>query len=103
MNAPAPAPQTALIDPALRPALLRGVRVRRDEVRGVWALLAPERVLKLDPVAAAVLSELDGERSFGEITAALAAKYDAPEAQIAADASRLILSLTDRIMAELKP
>ena len=103
MNAPAHAPAATLIDPALRPALLRGVRVRRDEVRGVWALLAPERVLKLDPIAAAVLAELDGERTFGEITAALAAKYDAPEAQIAADASRLILSLTDRIMAELRP
>jgi drug/metabolite transporter (DMT)-like permease len=54
-------------------------------------------------IAAAVLAELDGVRSFGEITAALAAKYDAPEAQIAADASRLIRSLTDRIMAEVRP
>lgn len=101
MNAPAPKPHATLIDPAARPALLRGVRVRRDEVRGVWVLLAPERVLKLDPIAAAVLAELDGKRTFGEITAALAAKYDAPEAQIAADASRLIGSLTDRIMAEV--
>jgi pyrroloquinoline quinone biosynthesis protein D len=103
MNAPAPTPQAVLIDPALRPALLRGVRVRHDDVRGVWALLAPERVLKLDPIAAAVLAELDGIRTFGEITATLAAKYDAPEAQIAADASRLILSLADRIMVELRP
>jgi pyrroloquinoline quinone biosynthesis protein D len=100
---PAPAPQIAPIDPAARPALLRGVRVRHDAVRGAWVLLAPERVLKLDPIAAAVLAELDGVRSFGEITAALAAKYDAPEAQIAADASRLIRSLTDRIMAEVRP
>ncbi|MFT6774328.1 MAG: pyrroloquinoline quinone biosynthesis protein D [Paracoccaceae bacterium] len=92
-----------VIDPAARPALMRGVRVRRDEVRGVWALLAPERVLKLDPIAAAVLAELDGERSFGEITSALAAKYDAPEAQIAADAAKLILALTDRMMAEVRP
>jgi pyrroloquinoline quinone biosynthesis protein D len=101
MNAPAPVPQAALIDPAARPALLRGVRVRHDDVRDAWVLLAPERVLKLDAIAAAVLAELDGKRTFGEITAALAAKYNAPEAQIAADASRLIVSLTDRIMAEV--
>ena len=65
------------------PFLPRGVRLHFDTVRDTWVLLAPERVLKLDAVAAAVLAELDGKRTFGEITAALAAGYNAPEAQIA--------------------
>ncbi|MGG7567145.1 pyrroloquinoline quinone biosynthesis peptide chaperone PqqD [Rhodovulum sp. DZ06] len=99
MSGTAPPP---VIDAAARPALLRGVRVHRDEVRGVWALLAPERVLKLDPIAAAVLSEIDGERTFGEVVQALADKYDAPAERIAADASRLILTLADRVMAEVR-
>ena len=98
-----PAPPPPVIAPGERPALLRGVRVHRDEVRGVWALLAPERVLKLDDVGAAILSELDGARTFGEITATLAARYDAPEDRIAADASRLIRTLCDRVMAEVRP
>lgn len=86
--------------PDCRPALLRGVRVHRDEVRGVWALLAPERVLKLDPIAAAILQECDGARRFDEIVAALAARYDAPADRIAGDASRLLSTLVDRVMAE---
>lgn len=96
----APAAEAALLSPTCRPALLRGVRVHRDEVRGVWALLAPERVLKLDPIAAAILSEIDGERRFEEVVQALSAKYDAPADRIAADASRLIATLCDRVMAE---
>ena len=99
---PASAPPAPVIPLSARPALLRGVRVHRDEVRGVWALLAPERVLKLDDIAAAILSEIDGEKSFGAVVAALAAKYQAPEDRIAADASRLIHTLCDRVMAEVR-
>jgi len=33
------------------PVILRGVRTHFDNVRNVWVLLAPERVLKLDDVA----------------------------------------------------
>ena len=29
------------IDPALKPRLPRGVRLKHDEVRGEWVLLAP--------------------------------------------------------------
>lgn len=100
---PASAPPAPVIPLSARPALLRGVRVHRDEVRGVWALLAPERVLKLDDIAAAILSQIDGEKTFGEVVAALAAKYQAPEDRIAADASRLIQTLCERVMAEVRP
>lgn len=93
---------TALAEDA-RPALLRGVRTQFDPVRGIWVLLAPERVLKLDAVGAAILAETDGQRRFGEIVAILAARFDAPAERIAADAGAFLRSLIERRMAEVAP
>ncbi len=36
----------AKLSGAIRPRLPRGVRLKHDEVRNEWLLLAPERVLK---------------------------------------------------------
>ena len=96
------APEEILPDTA-RPALLSGVRVKHDRVRGTWVLLAPERALKLDPVGHAILSEVDGERPFAEIVETLAARYDAPRARIAGDARAYLVSLIERRMAEARP
>lgn len=85
-----------------RPALLSGVRPKYDPVRGAWVLLAPERMLKLDAIGHAILSEVDGETSFAEIVGRLAAKYDAPPEQIAADARSYLVSLIERRMAEAR-
>ena len=84
------------------PVLPRGVRIHRDKVRDAWVLLAPERAVTLDQVAHAVLSEVDGTRSFGEITDALARKYDAPAAQIASDAAGFLLALRQRRFLEAR-
>ncbi|WP_417209630.1 pyrroloquinoline quinone biosynthesis peptide chaperone PqqD [Antarctobacter sp.] len=78
------------------PVLPRGVRLHFDRVRECWVLLAPERTIVLDAVGHAVLSEIDGTRSFGQITATLAAKYDAPEAQIAEDSAGFLRGLSNR-------
>ncbi|MGM0583306.1 MAG: pyrroloquinoline quinone biosynthesis peptide chaperone PqqD [Pseudomonadota bacterium] len=93
---------SATLPDAARPALLRGVRTRYDSVRGNWVLLAPERALKLDPVAAAILAETDGARSFAEIVDALAAKFDAPRERIAHDARAFLEKLIERRMAEAR-
>ena len=45
-----------------RPRLPRGVRLKRDETRGRWTLLAPERIFEIDDTAATVLELCDGER-----------------------------------------
>lgn len=87
-------PETAV------PRLLRGVRTKFDEVRGIWVLLAPERALKLDQVGAAILAEVDGERAFGEIVDRLAETYKAPRERIAEDAGKFLTSLIERRMAE---
>ena len=41
----------------------RGIKLKRDEVRGAWVLLAPERVIQPNPVAAEILQRLDGNRT----------------------------------------
>ncbi|MEE3098486.1 MAG: pyrroloquinoline quinone biosynthesis peptide chaperone PqqD [Pseudomonadota bacterium] len=97
---PAPAPAAPALAPTARPRLQRGVRVKRDAVRGVPVLLAPERVIRLDPIGAAILAEVDGTRSFAEIVTALAARFDAPPARIEADAGRFLAALVARRMAE---
>lgn len=91
------------MDAAAIPALPRGVRLHFDKVRGSWVLLAPERTVTLDAVAHAILSEIDGTRSFGEITAALAAAYAAPADQIAADSAAFLAGLRDRLFLEVRP
>lgn len=85
------------------PALPRGVRLHFDRVRGTWVLLAPERTVTLDPVGQAILAEVDGRRSFGEITETLAARYAAPRDQIAADSAAFLATLRERLFLELRP
>ena len=85
------------------PYLPRGVRIHRDRVREAWVLLAPERAVSLDAVGHAVLGEIDGTRSFGQITDALAARYDASPEQIAKDAAGFLRALRDRRFLEVRP
>lgn len=84
------------------PVILRGVRTHFDKVRNVWLLLAPERALKLDDVGRAILDEVDGARSFGEITAILAKKYDAPLDRISEDARTYLSGLMARRFVEAR-
>ena len=84
------------------PYLPRGVRLHHDKVRESWVLLAPERAIMLDQIGHAVLTELDGTRSFAEITAALAKKYDAPQEEIAKDSAGFLRALRDRRFLEVR-
>ena len=69
----------------VKPRLPRGVKLRHDDVRQRWTLLAPERIFEVDGTAAAVLQLCDGERDLGRIVAELAARYSAPPAVIEKD------------------
>ncbi|GGG79601.1 pyrroloquinoline quinone biosynthesis protein PqqD [Salipiger pallidus] len=89
------------MDPHAIPVLPRGVRLHHDRVRGTWVLLAPERAVTLDQTAHAILSEVDGTRSLSQITATLAARYNAPEAEIAKDAAGFLGALCDRRFLDL--
>lgn len=85
------------------PVLPRGVRLHYDRVRAAWVLLAPERAVTLDAIGHAILSEIDGQRSFGEITRTLAEKYDAPAEQIAEDSAGFLSALRNRRFLDVSP
>ncbi|NIP75099.1 MAG: pyrroloquinoline quinone biosynthesis peptide chaperone PqqD [Xanthomonadales bacterium] len=87
--------------PDIVPRLARGVRMHADRQRGATMLLAPERALKLDPVAAAIVSEINGERSFYEIVDRLAATFDAPRDRIEQDVRDLLADMARRGLVEL--
>lgn len=78
------------------PTLPRGVRLHFDKVRDTWVLLAPERAVTLDGIGHAILNEIDGQRSFGDITHALSDKFGAPVDQIAQDSSDFLTALRNR-------
>lgn len=80
----APRQQIVLTEDS-RPMLPRHTRLRFDETRQRWVILAPERVLAPDETAVEILQLCDGERSIADVVNALAAKYAADRAVIAAD------------------
>ena len=81
------------LGPDSRPRLPRGVKLRRDEARGRWTLLAPERIFEIDDIAAAVIGLCDGERTLTEIVGDLAARYNAPPDVIETDVSAMLSDL----------
>jgi pyrroloquinoline quinone biosynthesis protein D len=90
----------ATLDPAARPRLMRGVRLREDPARG-FVLLAPERVLTANPTAVEVLKRCDGERTVAEIVNELATTFSADRSRIAVDVDALLADLAAKRMVAL--
>jgi pyrroloquinoline quinone biosynthesis protein D len=88
------------IEPQARPRLPKGVKVKRDEVRGRWTLLAPERIFEIDATAATVLELCDGERDLAAIVAELAKRYTAPAALIEKDVVAMLADLKAKRVLE---
>jgi pyrroloquinoline quinone biosynthesis protein D len=78
------------------PRLPRGVRLHRDEARGGWVLLAPERILQPDAVAMEILNRVDGRSSLAEIVDNLAATFTAERARIEADVRGFLGNLAEK-------
>ena len=78
------------------PAFNRGFRLRHDEVRGAWVVLAPERLFMLDGPAVEVLKLVDGIRTVPEIVDELASKFAAPRDAIASDVDTMLRDLSDK-------
>lgn len=85
------------------PRLARGVRLRHDEARGQWVLLAPERVLQPDPVAVEILKRVDGARSIDAIIDDLIAAFAVERERVAADVDAFLADLTEKGMVEVEP
>ena len=99
MNTPAAAPS---INPDSRPRLPRGVRLTRNKVHG-WALQAPERSIKTDPIAVEILTRCTGEASFQAIVDDLAGTFNAPRERIGADVATVLRGLADKKYLEFAP
>lgn len=83
------------------PKLAHGVRLRHDEARGLWVLLAPERVLQPDPVGVAILGKVDGVRSLATIVDELADSFAADRARIATDVGAFLAGLVEKGLVEI--
>jgi pyrroloquinoline quinone biosynthesis protein D len=83
-----------------RPHLPRGVRLKRDEARERWTLLAPERIFEIDDTAATVLELCDGERDLAGIVAELAVRYAAPPEVIEKDVVAMLADLKAKRVLE---
>jgi pyrroloquinoline quinone biosynthesis protein D len=84
------------VSEASRPILPRHARLKFDETRQVWVILAPERVLAPDEIAVEVLHLCDGARSVAEMVDELAAKYAADRADISTDVVAMLQDLADK-------
>jgi pyrroloquinoline quinone biosynthesis protein D len=78
------------------PRLPRHIKLRFDETRQKWVLLAPERVMMPDDIALEVLQRCDGVASVTAIAEALAAKYQAPPDEVRRDVIELLQDLADK-------
>ncbi len=82
------------------PRLRRGVKLRFDQRREAWVLLAPERVLMPDETAVAILQRCDGAATVGAIVDDLSRAYDAERALIAGDVTALLQDLAAKGVIE---
>jgi pyrroloquinoline quinone biosynthesis protein D len=84
------------VSEASKPVLPRHARLKFDETRQVWVILAPERVLAPDEIAVEILQLCDGERSVADIIDLLVEKYTAPRDAIGADVIAMLQDLADK-------
>ena len=59
-------------------------------------ILAPERLVKLDPIAVEILQLVDGEREVKMIASLLSKKFNAPEKTILVDIIEMLQNLSDK-------
>jgi len=84
------------VSEASRPVLPRHAKLKFDEVRQRWVILAPERVLAPDDIAVEILQLCDGMRSVAQMIDQLAAKYTAERAVIGAEVIAMLQDLADK-------
>lgn len=80
------------------PRLAPQIRLRFDETRQRWTLLAPERVLVPDEIAVEILQLCDGAATVDAIAETLAAKFQAPPAEVRNDVIEMLQDLADKGM-----
>ena len=89
-------PRHISVSEASRPVLPRHTKLKFDQTRNVWVILAPERVLAPDEIAVEVLQLCDGVRTVAGMIDQLAEKYAAPRETIATDVIAMLQDLADK-------
>ncbi|MBN9007936.1 MAG: pyrroloquinoline quinone biosynthesis peptide chaperone PqqD [Rhizobiales bacterium] len=92
----APRPRNISVTEASRPILPRHAKLRFDETRQRWVILAPERVLAPDDIAVEVLQLCDGARRVNDMVDVLAVKYAADRMAIMTDVIAMLQDLADK-------
>mgnify|MGYP002525670672 CR=1 FL=1 len=88
--------ERTVIDEASLPAFPRGVRLKHDEARAQWVILAPERMFVLDDIGLAIMQRVDGERMVSAIVDDLADAFQAPREQILGDVIGMLQGFADK-------
>ncbi len=84
------------INESVIPKFPKHVRFRFNKAREEWVILAPERLVKLDPIAVEILKLVDGERSVRIIASELSKKFNAPHETISSDVIEMLQNLSDK-------
>jgi len=93
--------EASVITDDAKPRLPRGVRLKHDETRNEWLLLAPERVIKTDPIAVEILKRCDGIATLSDIVDGLAQQFKADRSRIATDVKAMLGELAAKRMVDL--
>ncbi len=88
--------ERTIIDETLVPRFPRGVRLKHDEARSQWVILAPERMFVLDDIAQAIMQEVNGEKTVSVIVDTLVKKFQAPRDQILSDVLAMLQDFADK-------
>ena len=93
--------EAAVISGDVVPRLPRGVRLRYDDVRSQWILLAPERILKPDGIALEILKRCDGKTTLDAIIDDLTRSFGAVRDEVALDVREFLEGLAAKRILEL--
>ena len=85
-----------VIDESSVPRLPTGARLKFDEPRDQWVVLAPERMFVLDDIALEIIRGVDGAATVGVIVDGLATRFEAPREQILGDVVALLQDFADK-------
>jgi pyrroloquinoline quinone biosynthesis protein D len=77
------------------------VRIQFDPVRQAYAVLSPEKVFWPNEISLDILRHCDGRSSVAGIVAQLAADYDAPRDDVAADVTAFLQEWSDKLLVKL--
>jgi len=85
-----------------RPRISARARLETDKLTGKPVLLYPEGVLMLNPTGHAIVSLCTGEKTFEQIVADLAARYQISSERISPEIAEYLNRLRERNLLELQ-